>query len=110
MSGEFMGQRRTSRVRSYTVLAAALAAMAILPATALAQDASVGTYGGDGGNVLQQLESGNDSGAGGGTADSDSSGSLPFTGLDIGMALGGGLLLLASGVALSRLLVAQREP
>lgn len=77
---------------------------------AMAQGSAAGTYQGPGGATNQVAVSGG-SGAEAtdpsATADS-TAGSLPFTGLDLGMALGGALLLLAAGLALSRVVVPSR--
>jgi hypothetical protein len=61
--------------------------------SAFAQSAGVEGYGGRGGGGV--------SGAGGGGG--SVSGTLPFTGLDLGLFLLGGLMLVATGVALVRL-------
>jgi hypothetical protein len=58
---------------------------------ALAQQSSVDGYGGGAGGIQSDVE-----GGGGG-------GSLPFTGLDLGLLIGGGLQLLAVGFGLRRL-------
>lgn len=89
-------------------------ALALAPA-ALAQSSGTG-YGGQAGGVAGQTQQGNNGGGGGvagktqtgtnGNAASEASGGngvLAFTGLDLALLAGGGLVLLASGVALSRL-------
>jgi hypothetical protein len=58
-------------------------------ATAFAGSSSVSGYGGQAGGVEQEVES--------------VGGALPFTGLDLGLLIGGGLLLLAVGAGLRRL-------
>lgn len=89
-------------------------ALAAAPAAAVAQDAAVKGYGGSGGEVQNVVSggsadgNGSGTGSGNGTGEVDGSGSLPFTGLDIGLALGGAALLLVAGLALSR--VAVRQP
>ena len=92
-------------------LAAVAVVFALAPA-ALAQESSGAGYGGEGGGVAGQVDHGDGGAAGqaggGGNAASeasnaDESGLLPFTGLDVALILGGGLLLLAGGVALSRI-------
>jgi hypothetical protein len=104
--------RRTGRL---VVLLTVAGALALAPA-AFAQSAGSG-YGGQSGIAGQVAQggsgnsgnSGNGSGVAGetanGSAASDASGAngfLPFTGLDLAFLAGGGLLLLASGVVLSR--------
>jgi hypothetical protein len=74
----------------------AVLALALAPA-ALAQSSSVDTYSGQGGNKIAQVKD-----PGSGSANTSASGSLPFTGFDLILAAGGGLLLLGAGVALSR--------
>jgi hypothetical protein len=89
-----------ARMTRFTVavLAAGVLALAFASA-AVAENSSVETYAGGGGNIQTQVGSGDpsDPSATGG------SGSLPFTGLDVGLALGGGLVLLAGGVLIARL-------
>jgi hypothetical protein len=67
---------------------AVLATVVVWAPTALAQDSSVDGYGGVQGGIQSDVEGG---------------GSLPFTGLDLGLLIGGGLLLLALGFGLRRL-------
>jgi hypothetical protein len=78
-------------------------ALALAPA-AMAENSSVGTYAGQGGDLAGLVSGGDPSG----TAAADSSGSLPFTGLDVKLLAGGGLLLLLAGVGMARV-VARRE-
>lgn len=92
----------TKRLAGFTALTLALA-LAISP-VAIAQDSAVGTYEGDGGPTIEVANLG----GAGASADAVDDGSLPFTGMDVGMALGGALLLLGTGLALSRVMV--REP
>ena len=63
-----------------------------VPAAAMAQS-SVGGYGG----------------SGGGSASSVEPSTLPFTGLDVGLLAGGGLLLLLIGLAMTRLVPRGQE-
>jgi len=67
----------------------ALAALTVYAPIALAQQSSVDGYGGGAGGIQSDVEGGG--------------GSLPFTGLDLGLLIGGGLLLLAVGFGLRRL-------
>ena len=68
-----------------------LAAAVVYAPLALAQQSSVDGYGGAGG-VQSEVEGGGGAG-----------GSLPFTGMDLGLLIGGGLVLLAVGFGLRRL-------
>ena len=79
-------------------------ALALAPA-AFANNSSVGTYGGAGGEVAGSVSGGNATDPG--TAASNSS-ALPFTGLDLALLAGGGLLLLLGGVGMARM-AARRE-
>jgi hypothetical protein len=97
-------------------VSAAIAVLALAP-TAFAQSTGTG-YGGQAGGVAGQVQQGGGGGnangvsgvAGtsesGGAASSNATsgnGVLPFTGMDLALIVGGGLVLLAGGVALSRL-------
>ncbi len=95
------------RLGRLTVVVVAVVALASVYAPgAFAQNSSLGGYLGNGGATQANLSSG-----GGGSNGSEpaaqtasantSSGSLPFTGLDIGLAIGGGLLLLGAGAAIT---------
>ena len=77
-------------------IAAAIIAMAF-SSVAMAADSSVATYAGSGGNVQSKIQASDQ-----GTA-TDPGGSLPFTGLDLGLAAGGGLLLLGAGAMVTAL-------
>ncbi|MEO8092401.1 MAG: hypothetical protein ABI726_06810 [bacterium] len=95
---------------SLGILAVA-AVMALGPASALGQGSSIETYAGGGGGVGNQVDQGAasaDPSQGAASAD-PSSGTLPFTGLDLGLVVGTGLLLIATGTALTRLVVRDRE-
>jgi hypothetical protein len=104
-------------------LAAVAAVFALAPA-ALAQSSGAG-YGGQAGGVAGEVAPGGapgggppggaagQAGAGGDAAAAEARGPeegglLAFTGLDVALIVGGGLLLLAGGVALSR--VVARNP
>jgi hypothetical protein len=79
-------------------------ALALAPA-AFANNSSVGTYGGAGGEVAGSVSSGNTTDPG---AAASNSSALPFTGLDLELLAGGGLLLLLGGVGMARM-TARRE-
>ncbi|MEO7197091.1 MAG: hypothetical protein ABIZ50_01315 [Solirubrobacterales bacterium] len=92
------------------MISAILAAALMIPAAASAQSPPVGGYGGSGGNV-QNVLTGGSTGSDSATSSSDTSastGTLPFTGLDIGWMIGGGILLVGAGIAMSR--AAHRAP
>jgi hypothetical protein len=108
----------TNRRILFGGLLAAVVLMAAAPA--LGQDSSVRGYGGTGGNVQGDLgpaavgpESGGGGpgavgpgtvgpteGSGGPTGEVDS-GSLPFTGLDLALLVGGGAVLLSAGAGIA---------
>ena len=95
------------------ILLTIVGVLALAP-SAVAQSTPTG-YGGQAGGVAGQVQQGGAGGEqgvagtsqnGNGTAASNASsgnGVLPFTGLDLALIAGGGLMLLAGGVALSRL-------
>jgi hypothetical protein len=101
-------EKATGSIRGVCILAAVVAVLALAPA-AFAQTAD--PYAGVGGATQGQVAGGTAGGNAGGGAPSvaaepteaDSSGVLAFTGLDLALIVGGGLLLLACGVGLSRL-------
>jgi hypothetical protein len=115
-------KKLTGSIRGVCVLAAVAAVLALAPA-AFAQS-SGNTYGGTAGATAAQVAGGgspdasdtagavSSGGTGGATAteagNPDDGSLLAFTGLDVALIVGGGLLLLASGVALSR--VVARHP
>lgn len=70
-----------------------MAASLVLAPAALASGGSAGKgYGGEGGNVQQQV----------GAAGAGEQGGLPFTGLDLGLLVAGGAVLVVAGAALRR--------
>jgi hypothetical protein len=96
--------------RRLVAILTVVGALALAPA-AFAQSSGTG-YGGPAGDVAgQTAQGGNDNGVAGtkatstpaATQASTGNGVLAFTGLDLALLAGGGLVLLASGVALSRL-------
>ena len=96
---------KTRMILSTMVLVVGLA----LAPAALANSSSVETYGGQGGEVAGSVSSGGPTDLGAtADADADSSSALPFTGLDLELLAGGGLLLLLGGFGMARM-VARRE-
>ncbi|MGH2961784.1 MAG: hypothetical protein ACRDL3_06290 [Solirubrobacterales bacterium] len=88
-------------------LIAVVAGLALAPA-AYAQDSSFDAYSGERGEAVGATNGGGDPTDPGATptsqsSSSDSSGVLPFTGMDVGFLLGGGLVLIAVGAGLARL-------
>ncbi|HET6830657.1 MAG TPA: hypothetical protein VFH44_04830 [Solirubrobacterales bacterium] len=79
-------------------------ALALAPA-AFAGNSSVGTYGGQGGEVAGSVTGGDPADPGSEAANSSA---LPFTGLDLELLAGGGLLLLLGGFGMARM-AARRE-
>jgi hypothetical protein len=65
-----------------------------------AQQSSVGTYGGEGGEAQEVVVQGEEAAQG---ERAEGAGPLPFTGLDLGLVVGGGLLLVGVGAAMARL-------
>lgn len=74
-----------------TMFACLLAVVVVYAPVALAQQSSVDGYGGGAGGIQSEVEGGGGAG-----------GSLPFTGLDLGLLIGGGVVLLAVGFGLRR--------
>jgi hypothetical protein len=101
------GRIRKGRVGGRSLIVALVLAVAALTASsaAYATGSAQHLYSGRGGNVQADVQGGaKDPGGTQGTAASGKTpGGLPFTGLDLTLMLGGGLVLVASGVALSRL-------
>jgi hypothetical protein len=91
----------TFRRLSIAALVVTIAVLAFAPG-AFAQNSSVDTYGGSGGNIQSGISDPGDPGDPGDPSATDA-GSLPFTGLDLGLAAGGGLLLLGLGAGMAML-------
>lgn len=90
---------RSLKLSTTVCIGALLVVLAIAP-SASAAGSSVGTYGGNG-SAVAGVASGDDPGSG--TGATSSSGSLPFTGLDVGLIAGGGLVLLLMGIGMARI-------
>ncbi|MEZ5073539.1 MAG: hypothetical protein R2691_01725 [Solirubrobacterales bacterium] len=82
-------------------------ALAFAPA-AFASNSSVGTYGGQGGEVAGSVSGNAASGSGASGGATANSSALPFTGLDLKLLAGGGLVLLLGGFGMARI-AARRE-
>jgi hypothetical protein len=92
-----------TRLARSVVLVAVLGAI-IVPA-AFAQSSSVSGYGGEGGEAVGATQSNDPTDPTNptrSTTSTNDAGVLPFTGLDVGFLLGGGLLLVAVGAGLAR--------
>src|SRR6476620_11316123 len=100
---------RTSigRIKVRSLIVALLVTVAALTASTGgdATGCSQHTYGGRGGNVQADIQGGakDPQGTQGTVASASTPAGLPFTGLDLALMLGGGLVLVASGLTLSRL-------
>jgi hypothetical protein len=96
------------RVRARSTIVALVVTVAALigSSAAYAAGSAQQTYGGSGGNVQSGIQAGANHDP---QSTAKAPGGLPFTGLDLTLMLGGGLVLLGSGVALSRLMVSRRR-
>jgi len=84
-------------------LLTAVVAFALFAAVpAFGADATTDAYGGRGGGVLGAVDSGGGNGQPPAQVAETSGGSLPFTGLDVGLLALGGVLLVGVGVGLRR--------
>jgi hypothetical protein len=75
-------------VRRLAAFASSVLVYLVMASVALAQEPTQSGYGGTGGNIQGDVEG--------------SGGALPFTGLDLLLLVGAGVLLLAAGFALRR--------
>jgi hypothetical protein len=94
-------------VKTRMILSTMVLVVGLALAPAALANSSVETYGGQGGEVAGSVSSGGPTDPGA-TADTNSSSALPFTGLDLELLAGGGLLLLLGGFGMARM-VARRE-
>jgi len=82
------------RVRVKVFVVAVISTLVLVGSAVAAGNQKPSTYNGAGGNVQAQVK---------GTAASNTLGSLPFTGLDLALIVGGGLVLVVAGVSVRRL-------
>jgi hypothetical protein len=89
----------------FGVFAVIAALMLVLAPVSFGENSSVGTYGGSGGSVAGSVASGSAGSGSGATASptASSSSGLPFTGFDVALLAGGGLLLVLGGFAMARM-------
>lgn len=95
-----------AKLSPFLALVALVMVLALAP-SAIAQNSSATTYGGEGGDVV--AGSTGDPADPSGTASGSSSGSLPFTGLDLSLLVGGGLVLIGIGVGMARIVPRHRD-
>jgi hypothetical protein len=84
------------------VLLICLVGALALAAPAMAQSVGTDAYGGGVQGVQSSGGNGDVSSGGTKAAESSNSGGLPFTGLEVGVVLAGGVLLLGTGLAVRR--------
>jgi len=98
------GRTSIGRIKVRSLIVALVVTVAALTAStgAYATGSSQHTYGGRGGNVQADIQGGAKDPQGT-VASASTPAGLPFTGLDLALMLGGGLVLVASGLTLSRL-------
>lgn len=84
--------RKRERMRHFVGMTALVLTLAFA-GTALAADPTVRAYGGQGGAIQRELQ----------TPPRAKAGRLPFTGLDLGLLVGGGMVLVLVGGSLWRL-------
>ena len=80
-------------------IGSAVLAYLVTASVALAQDPTQSGYGGTGGNIQGDVQG---TVGGGGSGGGTGGGSLPFTGLDLLLLVGAGVLLVAAGLTLRR--------
>ena len=96
-----------SRVKGRSLIVTLVLTVAALTASsnAFAAGSAQHTYAGNGGNVQADVQQGAKDPNGTATASAKTPAGLPFTGLDLTLMLGGGLVLIASGAMLSRVAI-----
>lgn len=99
------GKRMRKLKAHFGVFAVIAALMLVLAPVSFGENSSVGTYGGSGGSVAGSVASGSAGSGSGATASptASSSSGLPFTGFDVALLAGGGLLLVLGGFAMARM-------
>jgi len=101
---------KNSKLRMILSVGTVVLALALAPA-AMAQDSSLRGYPkgtGDVAAIAAAGESG-DPGDPSGTASANSNSALPFSGLDVTLLAGGGLVLLLAGIGMARLVARHEE-
>jgi hypothetical protein len=83
------------------ILALCVLSLALVPTAFASGGSAGGGYGGSAGNVQQQVNGSQGQGSGA-LGTSGSSGTLPFTGLDLGLLVAGGAVLLVVGATIRR--------
>ncbi len=84
---------------------AVIGSFAFAPSALAQEDSADKVYSGEGGGTQQIV----DPGGTGEVSDPGDPGALPFSGLDLGLMLGGAVVLVGTGAGVSRL-VSQRSP
>ena len=115
-----MEQARFGRLPNRRISVSMICAIAVIATLAFAPatwgQTSTEGYAGQGGNTLAEVSQGTGPGGGPGGGSppagpsAEGSGTLAFTGLDLGLIAGGGLLLLALGAGMARMLPRADRP
>jgi hypothetical protein len=103
------GRTSIGRVKARSLIVALVVTVAALTASsgAYAAGSAQHTYSGSGGNVQAEIQGGakEPQGTQRTAASATTPAGLPFTGLDLTLMLGGGMVLIASGMAMGRLAI-----